>query len=430
MQIVNYIDFFTSSLINLVLCIFIVNKVFNLNITKNRKIIILSLLLSSLMIAIINIFNKDTFKILFTFPFIVILIKYIYEIEYSNAIVYSIFSVFYAFFGELIAGMLLSILPFNNSFIFSNILGTTTGTLLVTFFTLLILKIKKINIKISKIAMEINEKHNNILRVFTRFFIGMILYKISVDMDIVINLVVNSSIVVIILISAFMYYKEKQIVEELSNNYNEMLKYLEKYERELVEKRKIIHDYKNQLIVINGYIGDNKKLKEYVGELIKDEKNNKENSMIKNIDKLPRGLKGLIYYKLAHIDKKIIVNLQVNNNLKKFDNINPKLSKDILKIIGILLDNAIEAVNEEKEKFISIEFSIKRDTFIMRMKNSCSKNIKISNVMEVWFTTKGKNRGYGMSLVKDILSKNDNIKLDIKIENKEFISNLEFEIQK
>ena len=98
MQIVNYIDFFTSSLINLVLCIFIVNKVFNLNITKNRKIIILSLLLSSLMIAIINIFNKDTFKILFTFPFIVILIKYIYEIEYSNAIVYSIFSVFYAFF--------------------------------------------------------------------------------------------------------------------------------------------------------------------------------------------------------------------------------------------------------------------------------------------------------------------------------------------
>ena len=428
MQIVNYIDFFTSSLINLVLCIFIVNKVFNLNITKNRKIIILSLLLSSLMIAIINIFNKDTFKILFTFPFIVILIKYIYEIEYSNAIVYSIFSVFYAFFGELIAGMLLSILPFNNSFIFNNILGTTTGTLLVTFFTLLILKIKKINIKISKIAMEINEKHNNILIVFTIFFIGMILYKISVDMDNVINLVVNSSIVVIILISALMYYKEKQIVEELSNNYNEMLKYLEKYEKELVEKRKIIHDYKNQLIVINGYIGDNKKLKEYVGELIKDEKNDKENSMIKNIDKLPRGLKGLIYYKLAHIDKKIVIFLHVNNSLKKFDNINPKLSKDILKIIGILLDNAIEAVNEEKEKFISIEFSIRKNTFIMSMRNSCSKNIKISNVIEMGFSTKGKNRGYGMSLVKDILNKNQNIYLDINIENNQFISNLEIEI--
>jgi two-component system sensor histidine kinase AgrC len=380
------------------------------------------------MIAIINIFNKDTFKILFTFPFIVILIKYIYEIEYSNAIVYSIFSVFYAFFGELIAGMLLSILPFNNSFIFNNILGTTTGTLLVTFFTLLVLKIKKINIKISKIAMEINEKYNNILMVFTIFFIGIIAYKISVDMDNVINLVINSSIVIIILISAFMYYKEKQTVKELSNNYNEMFEYLEKYEKELVEKRKIIHDYKNQLIVINSYIGDDKKLKEYISELIKDEKNNKKNSMIQNIDKLPRGLKGLIYYKLAHIDNKIIVILQVNNSLKKFDNINPKLSKDVLKIIGILLDNAIEAVNEEKEKFISIEFSIRKNTFIMSMRNSCSKNIKISNVTEMGFSTKGKNRGYGMSLVKDILSKNDNIKLDIKIENKEFISNLEFEI--
>ena len=264
--------------------------------------------------------------------------------------------------------------------------------------------------------------------IFMVLFIGMIAYKISIDMDNIINLIVNSSIVIIILISAFMYYKEKQTVEELSNNYNEMFKYLEKYEKELVEKRKIIHDYKNQLIIINGYIGDDKKLKEYISELIKDEKNNKENSMIKNIDKLPRGLKGLIYYKLAHIDKKIIVNLQVNNNLKKFDNINPKLSKDILKIIGILLDNAIEAVSDENEKFIDIEFSIDKSIFIMSMRNSCSKNIKISSVMEVGFSTKGKNRGYGMSLVKDILNKNDNINLDIKIQNNEFILNLKIEM--
>lgn len=428
MQIVKYLDLFVGALINLLICIYTINIVFKISIVKNKKITILSLFFSSIIIALINVFNKDTFKLLFTFPITLIAIKNIYAINYEKGIIYTIFSIFYAFLGELIAGMLLSILPFDNSFIFNNILGTTIGALLVAIFTLLILTFKEINIKINKIATDINEKYNNILMIFGIFFIGMILYKISVDMDNIINLAINCSIVIIILISAFMYYKEKQTVKELSNNYNEMFEYLEKYEKELVEKRKIIHDYKNQLIVINGYIGDDIKLKEYVSELIKDEKNNKENSMIKNIDKLPRGLKGLIYYKLAHVDKKMIIILQVIGSLKKFDGINPKLSKDVLKIIGILLDNAIEAVNEEKEKFISIEFSIKRDTFIMRMRNSCSKNIKISNVMEVGFSTKGKNRGYGMSLVKDILNKNDNINLDIKIENNEFISNLEIEI--
>ena len=242
MQIVKYLDLFIGAIINMLLYVYITRKVFNLNIIKNRKIIFLNLLLSSLMIALVNTFNKDTFKILFTFPFIVIALKYIYEINYNNAIVYSIFSVFYAFLGELIAGMLLSILPFDNSYIFNNILGTTIGALLVAIFTLLILKFKILNLKINRIALDINEKYNNIFMIFMVLFIGMILYKISIDMDNVINLVVNSSIVVIILVSAFMYYKEKQIVKELSNNYNEMLKYLEKYEKELVEKRKIIHD--------------------------------------------------------------------------------------------------------------------------------------------------------------------------------------------
>ena len=226
-----------------------------------------------------------------------------------------------------------------------------------------------------------------------------------------------------------MYFKENQTLQELSNKYNEMFNYLEKYEKELNEKRKIIHDYKNQLIVINGYIGDNHKLKEYVLELIEDEKKNKENSMVENIDKLPKGLKGLIYYKLSHIDQKINIILQVNNSLKKFDNINPKLSKDVLKIVGILLDNAIEAVDSETYKFIDIEFSIEKNKFIMYMKNSCTNNIKLSNVMETGFSTKCKNRGYGMALIRDILIKNKNINLDINIENDEFIAKLEVKIK-
>jgi sensor histidine kinase regulating citrate/malate metabolism len=62
----------------------------------------------------------------------------------------------------------------------------------------------------------------------------------------------------------------------------------------------------------------------------------------------------LVYYKLANLDNKILVDLSVSGEIKKFNNIEPKKSKDILKIIGVLLDNAIEAVEiaDEKENIV------------------------------------------------------------------------------
>ena len=207
-----------------------------------------------------------------------------------------------------------------------------------------------------------------------------------------------------------------------------MFNYLEDYEKELTEKRKIVHDYKNELIIIKSYIGNNKKLSEYVDEIIKEQKSVKENSVIRNIDKLPRGIKGLIYYKFSQIDESIKVNLDIVTKLDRFDKLSSKINKDVLKIVGILIDNAIESVNEESEKYINIEFSINRNLFKMKMINSCTKKIKSSNLMDVGFSTKGKNRGYGLALVKDILNKEESISLDLCIENEKFISDLRVKI--
>ncbi len=428
MPIVSYISLFVGALINMILYLYVTKKVFNIEYTKNKKVLILSLILTALIISIINIFIKDKFKILFTFPFMVIGIKYQFSINYKKSIIYFVIDTLYIFIGEILTAIIFSMLPFDYLFLFSNVLGNIAGNLMVAIFTLPFLYIKGLSKFINKVEMTISEKAKFIITGILVLAIGALAYRNTTGISSIFNIFVNIIVIGTLIAILYMYYKENLKSQEMLENYNVLFQYLEKYENELVEKRKIIHDYKNQLIIISGYIGNKKKLSEYISELLMEQKNIAENSIIINVDKLPRGLKGLVYYKISHISKKININLQVLNNLKKFDKIPLKLSKKVLTIIGILIDNAIESVERTKQKEINIEFSINKNIFNMVMVNKCSKKINIDKIMQTGFSTKGKNRGYGLSIVKDILKQEKDIHLDMKVEDNNFISDLKVKI--
>lgn len=428
MQIIKYLDLFIGALINMFLYIYTIKKIYNLKLSNNKKSILFGIFVSTLFISIINVFNKNTFKLLLTFPFVVLCIHYVFSMDLRKTIIYVIISTLYMTIAEIVMSIILSILPFDYTFIFNNILGTTIGAILISIFTIILLLIKPLKKAVYKLTSNVSDKTDIFITILLIVLICAIAYRNMSGINNIMIIIMNFIVIITVITILYMYYKGNLKVQELSKNYNDLFKYLEKYEKELVEKRKIIHDYKNQLIIINGYIGDNEKLKEYINEVIDEQKSISENSLINNIDKLPRGLKGLIYYKLSHINKSIKINLEVLNSLKKFDNLPPKLNKDVLKIIGVLLDNAIEAVEHEKEKFINIIFSIKKNTFTMVMENTCSSNINYQRISEVGFSTKGKDRGYGMSLVNDILKHQKTINLNINVENKEFISELKVKI--
>ena len=121
--------------------------------------------------------------------------------------------------------------------------------------------------------------------------------------------------------------------------------------------------------------------------------------------------------------------MRIKNNLTKIDKLSPKISKNLLKIVGVLLDNAIEAARVEKEKYIDLEFSLSKGIFKLIIKNYCSKNLNYKNLFKTGYSTKGINRGYGLSLVRDILIEEKLLSLDIKIENNEFIAELKTKLQ-
>ena len=250
MQIIKYIDLFIGALINMILYFHIVKIVFQKKMKADKITILTSLILSSIFISLINVFNKDTFKVILTFPFIVMAVKKSFSINYKDAMIYIVFSLFYILVSEILVGFVLNLLPFDYTFIFNHILGTTTGAVLVAIFAFPFIHINKISIIIRSIFLFVREKINIFLILIIILILSAFGYKNISNVTNLVKLVMNTIVVLGFISIMYLYYLEGKKSNELSDIYNDLLKYLEKYEKELSEKRKIIHDYKNQLIII------------------------------------------------------------------------------------------------------------------------------------------------------------------------------------
>lgn len=207
------------------------------------------------------------------------------------------------------------------------------------------------------------------------------------------------------------YFKEKANNNRIITEYDQLLDYVKKYEKLIESKSKNQHEYKNQLVIIRNMISKtNKKAIEYIDNLYNEESDDEDLELLKKLQYLPNGgLKGLIYYKLEEMkDKKINYFVDISPKVKNVK-INKKIDKnlkDISKVIGVYLDNAIEASVKSKEKYIVLEVYVEDDKWVFSISNTYDGKISINQIDGEKFSTKGEGRGYGLSLARDIINHN------------------------
>ena len=109
MQVIEHLDLFIGALLNLFFDIVIVKQIFKLKIPKKAFRNISIIILTSITIAMINMFNTDIFKILITIPFVTIAIKVIFELKLEKSLLLVLISTGYMFIGEIVAFTLISI---------------------------------------------------------------------------------------------------------------------------------------------------------------------------------------------------------------------------------------------------------------------------------------------------------------------------------
>lgn len=173
------------------------------------------------------------------------------------------------------------------------------------------------------------------------------------------------------------------------------------------------HDFDNIVTTIGGYIktNDMKGLEKYYSQLEEDcEKVN--NLYILNPDIINNpGIYNLLTIKYSEaIEKGIKVNLTF---LLDLNNLHMKIY-EFARMLGILLDNAIEAASESDEKVLNIVFrnDSKNNRNIVLIENTYKdKNVNIDEIFNKGVTGKENHTGLGLWEVKQILKKNNNINL-------------------
>ena len=177
------------------------------------------------------------------------------------------------------------------------------------------------------------------------------------------------------------------------------------------------HNINNDLYSLKANIP--KKYQSYTDTIIK--KYNKNYNFITNIDKVPEGLQGIIFIKLKEANKNKI-NISVNTNKEIKTKNNDYLS--MCSIVGILLDNAIEATKNAKSKNIEINISENDNLLTIKIFNIFKNYIDLNKIGNKKYSTKEYKSGIGLNYIKKI--KNNNINVDFEIVNDLFISKIKY----
>lgn len=187
------------------------------------------------------------------------------------------------------------------------------------------------------------------------------------------------------------------------------------------------HDFNNMIQVIGGYVmmKDMNGLEKYYSGLLEDcqKVNNLSALNPEAINNPP--IFGLLASKYHIADSKgIKINFEIFIDL---NNLKIDIYK-FTKILGILLDNSLEAADESEEKTVNILMrqDINTHMQIITIENTYKqKDINIDQIYEKDFSTKKRNSGIGLWEVKQIVNKLPNINLLTTKNEKYFKQTLE-----
>ncbi|MEI3395886.1 MAG: GHKL domain-containing protein [Clostridia bacterium] len=187
------------------------------------------------------------------------------------------------------------------------------------------------------------------------------------------------------------------------------------------------HDFDNIVTTIGGYVktNDMQGLKKYYSQLEEDcQKVNNLYLLNPDIINNP-GIYNLLTTKYSEsVEKDIKFNLTI---LLDLNNLHMKIY-EFARILGILLDNAIEASSECDDKIINVIFrnDAKNNVNLIIIENTFKdKNVDLDNIFNKGISGKENHTGLGLWEVRQILKKNNNLNLHTTKNDKYFTQQFE-----
>ena len=425
------LEMFFNSFIGCIMVILVGNKIFNKKIKEYELIDILLFLFYTIFLTV-NDYNPDRMlKTYISFVMLLFLYKKIYKCEVSKAIAASFIFYILIFTSEVIIGGLITIISeivnYNliNWFMHSFILN-------ILIFSMAYLLLNILKNKINQL-LYLSDKHSEkgflVMMILTLIAISIILNKVSITnwyLDVYFYL--NIICIIILLAIIYSLVRQRYMYNKFLEKYKQIVDYYNLTDEVLEEYRLKMHEYKNQLAIIKSLTQPkNIELLEYLDNLIEKNQDSKYLwvNQVKYIT-LP-GLKGLLNYKITQFNSlNIRTNIIISEELKNFsfDELSVEEKDNLYTIVGVYLDNAMESSLESADPQINIDISKVDNSIKFTIANTYSGKIVLENIDAYKYSTKGKDRGIGLYLVKRIVDKSNKITVDRKLTDKYYIQNL------
>lgn len=386
----------------------LVNKKFS--ITRNFLLLFLTL---TMLASLLTILKIPIIKVLTSLSFLTILTGYLYKDNFRKLLFYSVMVWGIGMFIDMIFMIMFSFLyDFYqldwNFFIPLEYLLTFPLQLLYNLIS---------RTKLFRSSLNFLYNIFNKISIFSVFFIVACL--VYVGSRAVLTLDNFNKEIIIIIIGFFALWIIIQTINLIYMKIvnRETYKILQSNNKFYVDVNNDLRAFKHNLLHkldgVKSY--SNTKSKKLINAIVEECKLLKQANI--ELDKLPNGINGLIQNKLYN---KYDNNIQivVDNNITKdiFDLIKARNYIKLCEVIGVTIDNALEAMKESKDKIIYISLEESENEFIIIIKNSFSSFIDIDKLGTIDYTTKGNNHGIGLF---SILLKT-RIKTKLKIVNDMF----------
>lgn len=301
---------------------------------------------------------------------------------------------------------------------------------LIIFTILLLLKLK--NIKLSLFDFNLDSKSKNVL--FINLFVGLMTLCIQTVITfyyvntLPIFITFLSFLSLLAYFSVSIYSLTRVIKLDVTR---QKLQNAEEYNKTLTilhdNVRGFKHDFDNIVTTIGGYVKTNDMdgLKKYYLQL-EDDCQKVNNLYILNPKLINNpGVYSLLTTKYQEADEKEIkINMSLLLDLSK---LNMKIY-EFTRVLGILLDNSIDASSECEEKIINIIFrdDSKNHRQLITIENTYkNKDVDTEKIFYKGFSGKENHTGLGLWEVKKILSKSKNLSLYTSKNDKYFSQQLE-----
>ncbi|MBC1474001.1 GHKL domain-containing protein [Listeria grandensis] len=235
-----------------------------------------------------------------------------------------------------------------------------------------------------------------------------------------------SMITMLVMIFIVIYFLGTISLKMKVRQQDELLEVISKQQENLESRNRYLnglkHDFKNVLISVNlfiqkdDYAGLTHYLKDVDIMMIDTDGETMELPEIKNL-----AIKGLLWAKMLHAKSEgIKINIKV---LEIIDGLSVNITKCI-RVLGIILDNAIEGTSESEEKSIDILIYRQQGSIVFLVLNTIGDvcEIDMKALYHPGYSSKGPNRGYGLYNVAMIVRDEQQMTFHPKIEGNSFIA--------